>query len=58
MTKNKLFTELRFLPSNELRIKTNEVISVNRNLPLETAKFKKYLRPNEVSEIKFFFGVE
>lgn len=58
MTKSKLFAQLRFLPSDELRKVVNTVVSENRNLPLKTAKYKKYLRPNEVIKIKHFFGIE
>lgn len=58
MTKSKLFKELNFLPINELRKKVNEVIAFNRNLSLDKAKYKKIIRPNELEQIKTFFGVE
>lgn len=58
MTKAKLFKQLYFIPFRELRECINNVIAENRNIPLEKAKYKKYLRPNEAESVKEFFGVE
>ncbi len=58
MTKGKLFAELRFIPTQELREHTNKVIAENRKLPIEEVKYLKYLRPNEVIIVKEHFGVE
>ena len=49
-TKKKLFEKYYYLPDGEMRITINEIIANNRNLPVAVAKFKKYLRPNEVKE--------
>ena len=58
MTKSKLFSELMFIPSNELRHEINKVIAENRKIPIEKAKYKKFIRPNEVKMVKETFGVE
>lgn len=58
MTKSKLFSQLSFIPSPEFRIKVNDIIAENRKIPLQKAKYKKYLRPNEIALIKLAFGVE
>ena len=58
MTKSELFSKFRFLPSPELRETINNIIAENRNLPLDKAKLKKYLRPNEVLKVKQHFGIE
>ena len=58
MTKGKLFLELYFLCERELRNKTNEVISQNRDIPVDDIKYVKTLYPKEVKIIKDFYGVE
>ena len=58
MTKSELFAELSFLPSDELRKETNNIIAENRKMSLDRAKLKKYVRPNEVLKVKDYFGVE
>lgn len=58
MTKNKLFTQLHFISTPELREVVNQTIAINRNLTIDKAKLKRYLYPNEVLRVKEYFGVE
>ncbi len=48
--KKTLLFKYPFIPVNEGRATINEIIAEKRNLPLEKAKYKKSLRPNEVLE--------
>lgn len=58
MTKGQLFSKLKFIPIPELRKTINDIIAKNRELTLDKAKMKKYLRPNEVLKVQEYFGIE
>lgn len=58
MYKNKLFKKYNFLPTREMRAGINEIIAENRNISLEKAKYKKIVRPIEISLFLEFFGIE
>lgn len=60
MTKAKLYKELiKFdITYRDLQKESARVVSENRGLPIEEARWKKNIRPNEVRQIKAFFGVE
>ncbi|WP_299618826.1 hypothetical protein [uncultured Tenacibaculum sp.] len=57
-TKKKLFEKYYYLPEREIRATINEIIAENRALPLEIAKFKKNLRPNEVRRFLEVYDLE
>lgn len=48
--KSKLIGKHSFIPVNESRVTINEIISKQRGIPLEVARYKKLLRPSEVKE--------
>lgn len=54
--KQELFRLLIDIPERELRNTTNAIISLNRRLPIATARFKKMLRKNEVELVMVHFG--
>ncbi|CAM1355869.1 hypothetical protein [Tenacibaculum halocynthiae] len=47
-SKKKLIGKHTFIPINEARVTINEIISKQRGIPLEVARYKKLLRPSEV----------
>lgn len=55
-TKQVLYRYLKDIPEKEFRSIVNKIISQNRKLPFQIAKFKKNLRQNEVREVMEFFG--
>lgn len=55
-TKQVLYKKLNDLPEREVRTVINTIVSENRNLPIQKAKFKKVLYKNEVRLVMEFFG--
>lgn len=56
MYKQELFKHLNDIPEQELRDAINEIIALNRRLPIDKAKFKKVVWKNEVKMVMIHFG--
>ncbi|MGG8495951.1 hypothetical protein ACQY1Q_06020 [Tenacibaculum sp. TC6] len=56
--KKRLFGKFPFIPLPEARAVINEIIAKQRNLPIEIARYKKYLRPSEVEEYLKNYDIE
>lgn len=47
-SKKELQKKVKWVSCHEFRNEINEIIAANRNLPLEKAKYKRFLWPKEV----------
>lgn len=51
-TKKKLYRTYNHIPDGDIRVIINEIIANFRKLPIEVARWKKYLRLAEVIEFQ------
>ena len=45
--KHKIFRKFYYIPTPDMRVCLNKIISELRNIPIDEAKYKQYVRPNE-----------
>ncbi len=57
-SKSALYEYLIFIPTCEVREEINRIISECRKIPIEKARYKKLIRPNELKKVLDYFAVE